>query len=171
MVHFGPFWRGQILVDLAGLQTPPPLVRVTGPPHLVMVTIPPIWCITFFGPETNHLCAPRASETFGSNFWPSRGGGLVRRTRWGDLMRRTRGGGSGAPHQMGGVWCPHQRGGSGDPQYRPKFDLSKMVQNALKTAPWGQLLSFWPFWTSHWAPEGHCCSTWAIYDLADLASK
>ena len=22
-VHFGPFWRSQILVDLAGLQTPP----------------------------------------------------------------------------------------------------------------------------------------------------
>ena len=22
LVHFGPFWRGQILVDLAGVQTP-----------------------------------------------------------------------------------------------------------------------------------------------------
>ena len=66
---------------------------------------------------------------------------------------------------------PLETVGSVDPQDRPKFDLSKMVQNPLKTAPWGQILSFWPFWTSHWAPEGHCCSTWAIYDLADLASK
>ena len=40
---------------------------------------------------------------------------------------------------------------SGGPQDRPKLELSKMVQNALYTAPWGKILSFWPFWTSHWA--------------------
>ena len=70
------------------------------------------------------------------------------------------------PRIRGGYGAPHQRGGgSGDPQERPKFDLSKMIQIALYTALWGQILSFWPFWTSHWAQEGHCCSTWAIYDL------
>ena len=44
LVHFGPFWRGQILVDLAGLQTPP-LVRDTilpsGAPHQT-----PLWTAT-----------------------------------------------------------------------------------------------------------------------------
>ena len=52
LVHFGPFWRGQILVDFAGLQTPPPgagyqtppLVRGTRPPPSGAGHHTPLWC-------------------------------------------------------------------------------------------------------------------------------
>ena len=49
LVHFGPFWRGQILVDLAGLQTPhlmwgirPPSDAGHHTPHLMRgINLPP----------------------------------------------------------------------------------------------------------------------------------
>ena len=42
LVHFGPFWRGQILVDLVGLQTPHPSgAGHQAPLSLVWGTRPP----------------------------------------------------------------------------------------------------------------------------------
>ena len=115
--------------------------------------------INFLRSQTSTLGAPETSGTFGSNLWPSRGGvwcgapegGSGAPHQRGGMLRRTRGGVC-CPAPEGGM-VPRTRGGGGseDPQDRPKFDLSKMVQNALETAPWGQILSFWPFWTSHWA--------------------
>ena len=46
-----------------------------------------------------------------------------------------------------------------------------MGQNALYTAPWGQILSFWPFWTSHWAPKGHFGVIWRLWARNLLSCK
>ena len=87
----------------------------------------------------------------------------------GDLVRRTRGG-SDTAHQLGGGLVRRiVEGGSVDPQDRPKCDLSKMVQNALKTAPWGPNFEVLAILDLPLGPRGPLLQY--FYDLADLASK
>ena len=47
----------------------------------------------------------------------------------------------------------------------------KITQNALHTAPGGQILSFLTFWTYRWALGAHSSGTQQIRDLADEAPK
>ena len=56
-------------------------------------------------------------------------------------------------------------------QNRSKFDLSKITQNALHTAPGGQISSFLTFWTYLWALGAHSRGTQQIRDLAEEAPK
>ena len=130
LVHFGIFWRGQLLVDLAGQQTPPspgagqtPPPYGAGrqthgaghqtppPPHMVRRTRSPLWR----GENKNIFCLV---------FFPQSGRLLVPRTRLG-------GGGVWCPAPYGGgVWCPAPEGGL----------LTRKIDQNLTSPKWSKML-------------------------------